>query len=77
VVEKLTALYESVEGPNAAPTDRQKQAAEELAAEFAARIETVREFFSRTLPEWNRALVAAGVPQLLVPEPESPTRSAQ
>jgi photosystem II stability/assembly factor-like uncharacterized protein len=74
VVEKLTALYESVEGPNAAPTDRQKQAAEELAAEFAARIQTVREFFSRTVAEWNRALVAAGVPQLLVPEPEAADR---
>ncbi len=73
-MEKLTALYQSVEGPNAAPTERQKQAAEELSAEFAARIQNVREFFARTVPEWNRALVAAGVPQLLVPEPESADR---
>ncbi|MDW8354022.1 MAG: hypothetical protein RMK57_05775 [Bryobacterales bacterium] len=77
VVEKLVALYQAVEGPNAAPTDRQKEAAEELSLEFARRIEAVREFFRRTVADWNRALAAAGVPQLFVAELESTERRSR
>jgi len=65
VMEKLADLYANVEGVNAAPTKYQREAFDELAPEFRARVKETREFLQKSVPAWNTELRKAGTAELV------------
>jgi hypothetical protein len=54
--EKLSSLFSSVQGVNAAPTAAQKEFFDELQQEFQAKMPEVNRFLNEEMPKLNETL---------------------
>ncbi len=64
--EKLTSLFFSIQGVNAAPTPAQKEFFEELKPEFQTRLAEVNKFLSDEAPKLNETLRKNNAPTVIV-----------
>jgi photosystem II stability/assembly factor-like uncharacterized protein len=66
LAEKLTSLMFGILGPNAAPTQAQKDYFNELEAEYKTKIDEVSKFISEQMPKLNESLRKADAPTIII-----------
>ncbi len=69
VLDRISSLFSSIDGVNAAPTPAQVAFYGELVMEFREVLDSVNKYFSDTADELNSALESSRIPHVLIPEP--------
>jgi DNA-binding MurR/RpiR family transcriptional regulator len=64
--EKLSSLFSSVQGVNAAPTPAQKEFFDELQQEFQSKMPEVNKFLNEQMPKLNETLRKNNAPTVIV-----------
>jgi photosystem II stability/assembly factor-like uncharacterized protein len=67
--EKLSSLFSSIQGVNAAPTPAQKEFFDELQPEFQSKLAEVNKFLGEQMPKFNDKLKSNNAPTVVFSKP--------
>lgn len=69
LMEKVSSLFQTLDGVDAAPTAAQIEYYGELVSEYRQKMNNAVTFLSKTVPQWNTELQRAGAPVIVLGKP--------